>query len=194
MRIDSSRLVILICVLALHACAAKPQLESRSSANPAKVDLSGEWHIRASGPAPLAREGEQPQTILMPKMPSASQSPQNQRRVSRSEEADVWIFLETGQAVKMTQTTDGLFISFDRSVVEAYTFGENRTVSVGPIEAQRVTGWIGAELVIETMGKRGAVLTETWALEEDGTVLVRNIRVIKGNAELFSARQVFDQA
>ena len=194
MRVDSSRLVILICVLALHACAAKPQLESRSSANPAGVDLSGDWHIRADGPARLPREGEQPQTIRMPKAPSSSQNPQNQRRVARSDGDDVWIFLETGQNLKVTQTRDGMFISFDRSVVEAYTFGENRTVSVGPIVAQRVTGWIGVEFVIETLDRHGALLTETWALEEGGSVLVRNILVTKGNAELFSARQVFDQA
>jgi len=96
--------------------------------------------------------------------------------------------------LRVTQTSDGLFISFDRAVVEEYTFGENRTVSVGPIEAQRVSGWVGHELVLETMDKQGTVLTETWALEEGGSVLIRNMSVKKGDKLLFSARQVFDQA
>jgi hypothetical protein len=87
-----------------------------------------------------------------------------------------------------------LFISFDRAVVEAYTFGENRTVAVGPIEAQRVSGWASHELILETMDEQGSVLTETWSLEDGGSVLVRNITVTEGGKQVFSARQVFDQA
>ena len=187
------RLALLAGVLVVAACAAKPELESRSAANPAGVDLSGTWRIRVEGGAPIAREGEQPQTIRMPK-PAPTRSPQNQRRVTRSDGVDVWIFLETGKALKVTQTHEGLFVSFDRAIVEEFRFGENRIVSVGPIEAQRVSGWVGAELVVETMDKQGAVLKETWGLEDGGAVLVREIAVTKGNTQLFSARQVFDQA
>ena len=128
----------------------------------------------------------------MPKQ-SSQQRPQQARRRPSSESPDIWIFLETGKRLRITQTSDGLFISFDRSVVEEYTFGENRTVSVGPIEAQRVSGWVGHELVLETMDEQGMVLTEIWALEEGGSVLVRNISVNKGDKLLYSARQVFDQ-
>lgn len=189
MRFNSSRLVILICALVLCACVAKPELELRSAAIPAGVDLSGTWRIRVGGEAPLAREGEQPQTIQMPKRTS-SQNPQRQRR---SELPDVWIFLETGKVLKVTQTSDGLFVSFDRSVVEEVVFGENRTVSVGPIQAQRVTGWEGEQLIAETMDKEGVVLTEIWTLEDNGSVLVRDISITDRNRQLFSARQVFDQ-
>ena len=193
MKRDSIRVACLVCVLALAACAPRPELPSRSSANPAGADLSGIWRIRVEGGAPIAREGEQAQTIRMPKQ-SSQQRPQQSRRRSKSESPDIWIFLETGKRLRVTQTSDGLFISFDRAVVEEYTFGENRTVSVGPIEAQRVSGWVGHELVLETMDKQGTVLTETWALEEGGSVLIRNMSVKKGDKLLFSARQVFDQA
>ena len=106
---------------------------------------------------------------------------------------DVWIFLETGKVLKVTQTRDGLFVSLDRSVVEEVVFGENRVVSVGPIEAQRVTGWVGPQLVVETMDDDGVKLTETWTLEEDGLVLVRDILIADGNQVLFSARQFLDK-
>jgi hypothetical protein len=172
---------------------AKPVLEPRSSANPAGVDLSGTWRIRVDGTAPLALEGEQPQTIQIPKRSSSQGAQPQQRRPRKSEMPDVWIFLETGKVLKVTQTRDGLFVSLDRSVVEEVVFGENRVVSVGPIEAQRVTGWVGPQLVVETMDEDGVKLTETWTLEEDGLVLVRDILIADGKQVLFSARQFLDK-
>jgi hypothetical protein len=44
------------------------------------------------------------------------------------------------------------------------------------------------------MGKQGYVLTETWALDDDNSVLVRKILLVKGEDQLFSATQVFDRA
>ena len=193
MRKDFIKVACLLGVLALAACAMRPELPSRSAVTPAGVDLSGIWRIRTGGGEPFAREGEQPQTIQMPKR-SSSRKPQQKSRKPSSESSDIWIFLETGKRLRVTQTSDGLFISFDRAVVEAYTFGENRMVAVGPIEAQRVSGWAGHELILETMDEQGIVLTETWSLEAGGSVLVRNITVTEGDKQVYSARQVFDQA
>lgn len=194
MREKSIRLAYLVCALALAACAPTPELPTRSAANPAGVDLSGNWQLREESEKPPAHEGEQPQTIRMPRNSSRSSAQQESRkaRARRSTGLDVWIFIESGKRLRLTQTIDGLFIHFDRAVVEEYTFGENRTVSVGPIEAQRVSGWVGRVLVLETMDEQGAVLTETWALENSGAALVRDIAVIKDDQELYSARQVFD--
>ena len=52
----------------------------------------------------------------------------------------VHVFLEAGKALKITQTADGVFISFDRSIVEEYRFGEKREINVGPVTADRVSG------------------------------------------------------
>jgi len=141
----------------------------------------------------MTKEGERPQTVQMPRR-NSTRNTQQKRRKSSDDYSDVWIFIETGKRLRVTQTGDGLFISYDRAVVEEYTFGENRTASVGPIEVQRVSGWIGQELVIESMGKQGYVLTETWALDDDNSVLVRKILLVKGKDQLFSATQVFDRA
>jgi hypothetical protein len=103
------------------------------------------------------------------------------------------LFLESGTSLKITQTLHGIFISFDRAIVEEFTFGENRIVSVGPIEAQRVSGWDANEFVAETMDEKGAVLAERWSLAESGTALVRTITVLEKDELVFSTTQIFDR-
>ncbi len=192
MRREFECIIFLALMLGLVACAGSPELPSRSSANPQAVDLSGTWQLRDETGMPLARGGEREQTIRIPRRAS-SQRPQQQSRSSRSDGSAVRIFIETGKVLKISQTKDGLFISFDRAVVEEFTFGENRIVSVGPIEAQRVSGWEGATFVVESMGEKGNVLTESWKLEEGGAALVRVITLADGDKEIFSTQQVFDR-
>jgi hypothetical protein len=103
------------------------------------------------------------------------------------------VFLESGTSLKITQTLHGIFISFDRAIVEEFTFGENRTVSVGPIEAQRVSGWEADEFIAETMDEKGAVLAERWSLAESGSTLMRTITVVEKEELVFSTKQVFDR-
>lgn len=192
MRREFECVAFLSLVLGLVACAGSPELLSRSSANPEAVDLSGTWQLRDETGMALGREAEREQTIRIPRRAS-SQRPQQQSRSSRSDGSAIRIFIETGTVLKVSQTRDGLFISFDRAVVEEFTFGENRIVSVGPIEAQRVSGWEGATFVVESMGEKGKVLTESWKLEEGGAALVRLIIMADGDNEVFSTQQVFDR-
>lgn len=103
------------------------------------------------------------------------------------------VFLENGELLKVTQTNFGIFISYDRSVVEEFTFGENRLEKIGPIEAQRVSGWDGRAFVVETLDEGGSKLFERWHLGTDDAVLIRDIRISKGEKETFSQRQVFDR-
>lgn len=103
------------------------------------------------------------------------------------------VFLEYGESLKISQTDFGIFISYDRSIVEEYTFGENRLVTIGPIEANRVSGWEANAFVVETLDDDGTILIESWHLENNDTVLVRNIRINKGEKEKFALRQVFDR-
>ena len=115
------------------------------------------------------------------------------RRERRPRGASVPVFLEYGTSLKITQTRYGIFISYDRSVVEEYTFGENRLVEIGPIEALRVSGWDGNSFVVETLDGSGTTLFESWRLDADGVVLVRDIRIAKGDQDSFVQKQVFDR-
>ena len=128
-------------------------------------------------------------------MPSDNSRRSSGRRSRRGPSVTaVSVFIEHGESLKISQTAAGLFISFDRSVVEEYTFGEDRVISVGPIEAQRVSGWENDSFVIQTLDDEGAILTEAWRLSENAKVLLREISIVKGKKEKYSTVQRFDPA
>ena len=177
-----------IVLLLLAGCGSAPALTSKSEVVPAGVDLSGHWHIRGESGAmrmPKSRD------TGIRSIPIGRQSRDRPER--RSAGMSVQVFLEYGDALKITQTEHGLFISYDRSVVREYTFGENRLINVGPIEALRVSGWEGNTFVVETLDNDGTTLYEYWGLDSAGEVLVRDIRLSKGEHEKFSLTQLFDR-
>lgn len=182
---------LLIAGLLAGGCATRPELAARSDVVPSGADLSGFWQLREEpGAKPFPRRGAEPGIRIPPKNTTTSAGT---RRPQRDSGSSVTMFLETGSSLKISQTPDGLFISFDRAVVEEYTFGENRIVSVGPIEAQRVSAWNGMAFVVETLDEQGALLTESWRLESAGAVLVREISITRREKEQFSTRQRFDR-
>jgi hypothetical protein len=179
--------LVIIVALALVACGSRPTLEPRAGGNPQQVDLSGRWVLRSGGELPVAHE----QTIRLPRSSTRRQTETRRAQTERRTKGlSAHLFLESGKVLKVSQTDYGLFFSFDRAVVEEYNFGENRIVSIGPISAQRVSGWDGPAFVVATMDEQGHVLTERWRLEE-GT-LTREISIAKGDDTSFSKRQVFD--
>ena len=177
-------------LISITACSAAPELLARPGGNPAGIDLSGTWVLRGAAPVPSAEE----QTIVLPRRTSRASRQQQPPRQPRSKSSAARVFLETGKTLQVSQTAFGLFISYDRAVVEEFTFGENRTVSVGPIEAQRVSGWVGEALLIETMDEDGFLLSESWSLQDGGAILHRDVQITKGEERVMSLQQVFDRA
>ena len=183
-------------VLLVGGCGSRPELPARSAAVPPGVDLSGRWELQGHREKPGARQLEREQGIYLPPASAAGRRQQGPERAGgnrRSKSPSVYVFIENGRSLKISQTQHGIFVSFDRSVVEEYTFGENRVVALGPIEAQRVSGWEGPMYIVETMDDRGATLTETWALSSEGSELIREINIVDGEKQLYSSRQVFDR-
>jgi hypothetical protein len=179
---------VLLLVLALAACGSRPVLEPRPGGNPLQVNLSGQWVLRSGDELPVNHE----QTIRIPKTSSRRQAETRGTQSSRrSNGPSVHLFLESGRSLKVSQTDYGLFFSFDRAVVEEYNFGENRMVNIGPIRAQRVSGWEGASFVVQTLDEDGHELTERWQL--DGETLAREISITRGDEISFSKRQIFDR-
>lgn len=189
-----AHLALLTCVF-LAACASRPELMPKSAIVPPGVDLSGQWQLRTEPGTSLTQKIGPELRIRIP--PHASRrNPGRQVQkggANRSSGTAAHIFLETGESLKIIQTRDGVFISFDRAVVEEYTFGENRTVSVGPIEAQRVSGWQDGYFIVETLDEQGVILTESWHLDEGGDVLVRDVSLQQGEDEQFATRHRFDR-
>jgi len=193
------RLSLLASLAALSvvvACAAKEELVAKSAEIPAGVDLSGQWRLRADSQQTVRRIND-PEIAAAGGNERITVPPQRSSQKARRRSTDgilVHVFLETGTALKVTQTDSGLFISFDRAVVEEYRFGEKRQISVGPVLADRVSGWEGKAYIIETLDTDGAKLIESYRLQDDGRSLVRTIAIIvKGEMPVDEA-QVFDRA
>jgi hypothetical protein len=78
-------------------------------------------------------------------------------------------------------------------VVEEYRFREHRLVNVGPIEADRVSGWVDGKYVIRTLDTEGALLEESYALVAGGDVLVRTVTVTYRKDTVLSLQQAYDR-
>jgi hypothetical protein len=185
-----------IASLALVACVAqpRPQLNPIGSDIPSEVTLAGRWQLRGEGEDAERRIREsESESVSGIENTVASVKRDRSRSRRGSGGPSVYVFLRTGSKLKITQTPYALFISFDRSVVEEYRFKEHRLVNVGPIEADRASGWQDGRYVIQTLDSEGALLQETYALESGGRVLVRTVSVIHGDKDVLWLQQAFDR-
>jgi len=186
-----SSLVPLLLPLLLAGCATPPapQLAPVGQVIPEGISLAGSWRLRETRDAPGVRAEQTVDSGIV-----ASRRRDQGRRSRQDEDGpSVHVFLETGTRLKITQTSYGLFVSFDRSVVEEYRFREHRRVHVGPIHADRVSGWEDGRYVIQTLDTQGALLTETYALNDDGRQLLRTASINYKDEETLSLLQVFDR-
>ena len=188
----SWRFAVLLAAAAVSGCASPPELIAKSSVAPEGVDFGGLWELREDADAPQPGLGERDPGVRIPPRVSVGTHADDKHR-TRGSGSSVWLFLETGASLKITQTRFGLFISFDRAIVEEYTFGEKRVVSIGPVEAQRASGWEGDRFVVETLDEGGALLTESWRLRESGQELLRDIVMKKRGRDPMVVRQRFDR-
>jgi hypothetical protein len=151
--------------IVLAGCGANEVLVPYAAAVPEGVDLSGRWELRDDEAVSARVNGD----------------------------SLVRVFFENGRRLKITQTRHGLFVSFDRAVVEEYRFGEHREVSVGEIAADRVSGWEGQSYVIETLGEDGAKLVENWRLADGGDTLRRKVVIARRDRRELDLEQTFDR-
>jgi hypothetical protein len=171
---------LLFLSLALAACAGSgpPRLEPVGDVIPVGVNLEGRWQLRGA-------PGDADRRIRRSEYQSSGKR--------GADSPSVYVFLRTGSRLKITQTPYALFVSFDRSVVEEYRFREHRRVNVGPIGADRASGWVDGRYVIRTLDSESALLEEGYALESSGDVLVRSVSITYRDVEVLSLRQVFDR-
>lgn len=186
----TAAIVLVAAAVTFAACGSAPPLPAKSATVPDGLDLSGDWQLR---PASLdtnrrisdaERRAAGPGESLIPGKDASS------RR--RNDDIQAHMFLESGSSLRITQTEHGLFISFDRAVVEEYRFGEQRMVSVGPIQAERVSGWENYGYVIETRDKEGVMLIESYRLEDDDT-MIRRVQITGEPTAELDVEQVFDR-
>jgi hypothetical protein len=191
------RFTIVIATLSLAViagCAAKEVLIPKSAIS-AGNDLAGHWQLREDSETAAKRIRDAEFAAAGGHDPLVPRGNRSSDRSARHDSggASVHVFLESGRSLKVTQTDYGLFISFDRAVVEEYRFGENREVSVGPINADRVSGWEGSSYVIETMDDNGVKLIEVYQLRDGGRSLQRKITIIDKKVTQLAIKQIFDR-
>ena len=183
-------LFILILVATFIGCNSKNiTLEVNSSSAPTGVDFSGLWQFKDNHISSHLLKKNNPS-----KEYNANELKDLSRRQNSLANSLIKLFFESGKSLKITQTEFSLFISYDRSIVEEYSFGENRLISVGPIQAKRVSGWKNDSFVIETLDESGTLLSEDWHLQNDGMNLIRNIQITIGQTEIYRNRQFFEIA
>jgi len=189
------RLFCTLLLIALAACASREVLVPKSAEPPAGTNFSGQWELRNDAAEQQRRinsairqtDGVDDDAVIPP-TPSRPEE-----RPRRNRGGLVHVFLEHGNRLKITQTEGGLFLSFDRAVVEEFRFGENREVVVGPVIADRVSGWEGDEYVVETLDQNNMKLTERFALEQGGKVLRRTITLRGKDMQQRTIVQLFDR-
>ena len=192
MRRKALILSIILAALSIVACAAPEVLLPKSGVIPAGVDFSGRWALQDPDRESIRQIEEATAEIPDDIVKEARRARTGQPSRS-SKGTAVHVFLETGTNLKITQTEFGIFVSFDRSTVEEYRFGENRVVSVGPISAARVSGWDGNDYVIETMDENGAKLVERYRLENNDNTLVRQVILWVKGEETLDIELIFDR-
>ena len=189
--------LLLLLAALLAGCASREVLIPKSAEAPAPVDFSGRWALRTDADVEQRRlndairrtDGIDSDAILQ-----RADVRRDGRVLERRDHGGlVHVFLEHGRRLKITQTDSALFISFDRAVVEEFRFGENREVSVGPVIADRVSGWEGDAYVVETLDQNGMKLTERFALAENGDTLRRTIVLRARNQDSVTVVQEFDR-
>lgn len=166
-----TRLWLLVFAVSLvAACASREVLVPKSASVPPDVDFSATWRLRkdssgdrrAINAAIRATDGVRDRDIFRPLEPQEGRV--SAQRPPRNMGGLVHVFLQHGNSLKITQTAGALFLSFDRAVVEEFRFGEHRQVRVGPVLADRVSGWEGDDYVVETLDQEGMKLTERFSL------------------------------
>lgn len=192
----SGKLIPVALLIVMAACASREVLLPKSPEAPAGVDLTGNWKLR-NDPAADQRlidnairrtDDVDDRIVLRPPEPQARGA-----RPSRNRGGLVYVYLQNGENLKITQTDAGLFISFDRAVVVEYRFGENREVRIGPVNADRVSGWENQAYVAETLDQNNMKLTERFALAEGGRILRRTITLRGKNMDEATIFQTFDR-
>jgi hypothetical protein len=190
------KLLLISLMLVTAACASREVLLSKSPAVPSGIDLSGSWKLRNDPAADQRRinsairrtDGADDRIVLTP-----PDRPDSRARPTPNRGGLVHVFLQNGENLKITQTAAGIFISFDRAVVVEYRFGESREIRIGPVNADRVSGWEGETYVAETLDQNNMKLTERFALAGGGRVLRRTITLRGKNMQDETIFQVFDR-
>jgi len=158
----------LILIFFLSGCAAIEELEKHEVRPSPGIDLNGNWVFLGN-----FNENKKLITSVINKtngviyrgikttgLFDGKSSP----KIKENSQGVAHLFFENTRKIKIIQTKYSLYINFDRSIVEEYSFGELKTIVLGNVKIKRSSGWVKNKDVyrIETLDEYGMKITEEY--------------------------------
>lgn len=176
MRIEFSFLFLFFIFL-LSSCASIEELDKYSNKNTSKTDLNGSWEFIGNfedNKKSIASAVKKTNDVIYQSIKTTGVFDRNNlSKVKPNSRGVAHLFFENTKKIKITQTNYSLFINFNRSVVEEYSFGEVKKITLGNVIARRSSGWVNNSYRIETLDDYGMKITEEYKLTGSSNNLER---------------------
>lgn len=176
MRIEFSFLFLFFIFL-LSSCASIEELDKYSNKNTSKTDLNGSWEFIGNfedNKKSIASAVKKTSDVIYQSIKTTGVFDRNNlSKVKPNSRGVAHLFFENSKKIKITQTNYSLFINFNRSVVEEYSFGEVKKITLGNVIARRSSGWVNNSYRIETLDDYGMKITEEYKLTGSSNNLER---------------------
>lgn len=176
MRIEFSFLFLFFIFL-LSSCASIEELDKYSNKNTSKTDLNGSWEFIGNfedNKKSIASAVKKTSDVIYQSIKTTGVFDRNNlSKVKPNSRGVAHLFFENTKKIKITQTNYSLFINFNRSIVEEYSFGEVKKITLGNVIARRSSGWVNNSYRIETLDDYGMKITEEYKLTGSSNNLER---------------------
>jgi hypothetical protein len=175
-RIEFSFLFLFFIFL-LSSCASIEELDKYSNKNTSKTDLNGSWEFIGNfedNKKSIASAVKKTSDVIYQSIKTTGVFDRNNlSKVKPNSRGVAHLFFENTKKIKITQTNYSLFINFNRSIVEEYSFGEVKKITLGNVIARRSSGWVNNSYRIETLDDYGMKITEEYKLTGSSNNLER---------------------
>jgi hypothetical protein len=169
--------LFLFFIFLLSSCASIEELDKYSNKNTSKTDLNGSWEFIGNfedNKKSIASAVKKTSDVIYQSIKTTGVFDRNNlSKVKPNSRGVAHLFFENTKKIKITQTNYSLFINFNRSVVEEYSFGEVKKITLGNVIARRSSGWVNNSYRIETLDDYGMKITEEYKLTGSSNNLER---------------------
>jgi hypothetical protein len=169
--------LLLFLMLSLNGCASIEELDKYSNNSLNEIDLNGSWVFSGKfedNKQSIESAIKQTNNVNYRGIKTTGVfDGRNTSKVKRNSRGVAHLFFENTNKIKITQTKYSLFINFNRSIVEEYSFGEVKKITIGNVIARRSSGWVNNVYRIDTLDDYGMKITEEYKLVNSSNILER---------------------
>lgn len=169
--------LLLFLMLSLNGCASIEELDKYSNNSLNEIDLNGSWVFSGKfedNKQSIESAIKQTNNVNYRGIKTTGVfDGRNTSKVKRNSRGVAHLFFENTNKIKITQTKYSLFINFNRSIVEEYSFGEVKKITIGNVIARRSSGWFNNVYRIDTLDDYGMKITEEYKLVNSSNILER---------------------